>query len=96
MGVRPTEAPQGRQRGAERPSEVRSPTPKANDGWGPPESEQSARLWVCRTCGLVGYDPGRRSGQEWHTPELCAQRVAHFDRVMDDRPKPFDPMTAQW
>ncbi len=69
-------------------------------GWereagGPPEDEQSARLWHCRRCGLSGFDPNRR-GREWHTRELCDVRLARLDRGLGDSPRPLDLMTVRF
>lgn len=61
----------------------------------PPAAEQAAREWRCRRCGLRGFVPNRRA-DAWHSQALCDATVARLNAALDDRPKPFDVMTAQW
>ncbi len=71
------------------------PAPRDPNAPEPPESEAAARLWVCPRCRQVGYDPNLRE-RAWHTPELCDERMARLDRVLDDRGRAIDVMTVRW
>ncbi len=73
--------------GPAKPAPVRAAT-------GPPQDERLARAWICGRCKKVGFNPNRR--EPWHTPETCAARMAHLDRVLDDRPRERPPWELGW
>lgn len=75
-------------RGAPRPAPVRPEL-------GPPQDERSARLWHCRRCGLVGFDPNR-GARAWHDRTICDAKVRRLDAGLEGTRRERPPWEARW